>query len=263
MAREAEHNLLFGILSYLLTQARREDVLLLSVEDEGGIQAVAVQTPPYNLVLSWLASEGALDVLVQDLAQAATPLPGVLGLKDDARRFCELWGEATGQDYRLNRAQRVFRLERVIPPREVKGRFRPARLDERELLSGWAVAFAREALDEDDTEALWQRSAATVDRFVSSGSLFVWEDGGEPVAIAAASGETPNGRRISLVYTPPDRRGRGYASACVAALSTKILAEGRRFCFLFTDLANPTSNRIYRAIGYAPVCDMDEYRFLR
>jgi len=40
-----------------------------------------------------------------------------------------------------------------------------------------------------------------------------------------------------------------------------LLDEGRRFCALFTDLANPTSNRIYHKIGYRPVCDFDEYVF--
>jgi predicted GNAT family acetyltransferase len=69
--------------------------------------------------------------------------------------------------------------------------------------------------------------------------------------------------RVTLVYTPPSRRGRGYASACVAALSAMLLGGGRRFCYLFTDLANPTSNRIYAKIGYRPVCDVDVYRFER
>jgi predicted GNAT family acetyltransferase len=63
------------------------------------------------------------------------------------------------------------------------------------------------------------------------------------------------------VYTPPALRGRGYASALVAAVSQAQLDAGRRFCFLFTDLANPTSNRIYQDIGYEAVCDVDEYRF--
>jgi predicted GNAT family acetyltransferase len=40
-----------------------------------------------------------------------------------------------------------------------------------------------------------------------------------------------------------------------------MLAEGRRFCFLFTDLGNPTSNHIYQEIGYRPVADVDVYRF--
>ncbi len=40
-----------------------------------------------------------------------------------------------------------------------------------------------------------------------------------------------------------------------------MLAEGREFCSLFTDLSNPTSNSIFQKIGYRPVCDVAEYRF--
>jgi predicted GNAT family acetyltransferase len=79
--------------------------------------------------------------------------------------------------------------------------------------------------------------------------------------MACSQGPTPTGIRISLVYTPGEKRGRGYASACVAALSDEQLRAGRSRCFLFTDLANPTSNRIYQRIGYRPVCDFQEYRF--
>ena len=80
----------------------------------------------------------------------------------------------------------------------------------------------------------------------------MWDHGG-PVSMASATGPTPNGIRVNGVYTPPEHRGRGYATACVAALSARLLAEGRRFCFLFTDAANPTSNAIYQRIGYVPL----------
>jgi hypothetical protein len=63
------------------------------------------------------------------------------------------------------------------------------------------------------------------------------------------------------VYTPPELRGRGYASALTAHVSAEQLAAGRSFCFLYTDLANPTSNRIYVALGYERVCDSVEYAF--
>jgi uncharacterized protein len=66
---------------------------------------------------------------------------------------------------------------------------------------------------------------------------------------------------ISLVYTPPPYRGRGYASNCVAALSQHLLDEGWKKCSLVTDLANPVSNSIYQKIGYRPVCDFTEYLF--
>ena len=63
------------------------------------------------------------------------------------------------------------------------------------------------------------------------------------------------------MYTPPELRGRGYATALVAQLSSQLLAEGRRFCFLYTDLANPTSNAIYERIGYVRVCESAEIAF--
>jgi predicted GNAT family acetyltransferase len=91
--------------------------------------------------------------------------------------------------------------------------------------------------------------------------LYLWEDGDTVVSMVGAGGETPNGIRIGPVYTPPDLRGRGYASSLTAASSADQLARGRRFCFLFTDLANSTSNKIYQAIGYEPVCDVDQVRF--
>ena len=73
--------------------------------------------------------------------------------------------------------------------------------------------------------------------------------------------ETPRGVRVNMVYTPPELRRRGYASACVAALSQRMLDSGKKFCFLYTDLSNPTSNKIYQEIGYRPVFDVDEYKF--
>ena len=80
--------------------------------------------------------------------------------------------------------------------------------------------------------------------------------------MAAAMGETPNGTRIGCVYTPPALRGRGYASALVAELSQRLLDAGRRYCFLYTDLANPTPNVMYHRIGYRPVCDVVDVNFL-
>jgi len=88
----------------------------------------------------------------------------------------------------------------------------------------------------------------------------LWEDGGT-VSLAGCGGLTANGIRVGPVYTPPELRRRGYASALTAALTRELLAGGRRFCFLFTDLGNPTSNSIYRQVGYEPVADVDQWAF--
>jgi hypothetical protein len=75
------------------------------------------------------------------------------------------------------------------------------------------------------------------------------------VSLVGAGGRTPNGIRIGPVYTPPEERGRGYASRLTAYVSETLLAEGHRFCFLYTDIDNPTANDIYQQIGYRPVTD--------
>ena len=67
--------------------------------------------------------------------------------------------------------------------------------------------------------------------------------------------------RVGPVYTPPEHRKRGYASSAVAAASEQALAEGATRCMLFTDVSNPTSNSIYRALGYVRCGDWREYEF--
>jgi len=121
------------------------------------------------------------------------------------------------------------------------------------------LAFAKEALGEDIDPHGAGRSA---DAYLGTEGmgLYLWEDG-QAVSIAGRSRPTPDGTTVNYVYAPPEHRNRGYASACVAPLSQLLLDEGYWYCLLFTDLAKPTSNKIYRAVGYEPVCDVDEYAF--
>ncbi|MEO7230190.1 MAG: GNAT family N-acetyltransferase, partial [Candidatus Limnocylindrales bacterium] len=168
--------------------------------------------------------------------------------------------EETGRAGRLAMAERAFRLSRVVPPAPVPGAWRLAAERDRALLGAWILAFYREALPDDDTlpdiEQTVSRWIVGVGRVV-----YLWEVDGRVVSMVGAGSPTPNGIRIGPVYTPPEDRQRGYASALTAAASQDQLDQGRRFCFLFTNLANPTSNHIYQAIGYEPVTDIDMYRF--
>jgi hypothetical protein len=90
----------------------------------------------------------------------------------------------------------------------------------------------------------------------------LWEVDGQPVSMAGFSGQTITGIRVNAVFTPPELRGRGYATACVGHL-TRNLLDRYRFCFLFTDQANPVSNHVYAKIGYRPVCDVSQLRFVQ
>ncbi|MBA2632124.1 MAG: GNAT family N-acetyltransferase [Chloroflexi bacterium] len=262
-AREAEHNLLFGISSFVRTSPELltdGPATFATVSDSSGrVVAATLRTPPHNQVLSWIEELGAVDVLVEALRDER--LPGMLGPTEPAARFARRWSDATGQPARIEVAERIFRLERVLPPeRPATGSWRFLESGDRDLIARWLVAFSDEAMPEappmPDPGAAADRWIAQVGRIG-----YLWDDGGEVVSLVGAGGETPHGIRIGPVYTPPELRGRGYASSLTAAASQDQLDRGRQFVFLFTDLANPTSNKVYRAIGYEPVSDVDMHRF--
>jgi GNAT superfamily N-acetyltransferase len=261
VTREVEHNLILGLCTGLREHPElfEEPPFLATVTDaDGRLSLASLRTPPWNLVLSETDDLTAVDPLADALA--GTPLPGVLGPREAAACFARRWGAASGRRMAIEMRERIFRLTRVTAPRGVSGSFRLAEPRDRETLAAWIRAFHDEATP---TQPLPDLDAA-VDRWLSrvGRSMYCWEDGGRLVSLAGAGSETPSGVRIGPVYTPPELRRHGYASALTAAVSQAQLDAGRRFVFLFTDLANPTSNKIYQAIGYEPVTDVDSYRIV-
>ncbi len=261
-AREAEHNLLLSICARLAgdTDSSGGDPPYLAVvERDGEVAAVALRTPPFHLVLSMIDHPEVIGPLARRIHRDCGSLSGILGPTDAAGLFAAEWGALSEVSIEVELRERIFRAEQAIPPADVPGQLREARRDERELLIAWIDAFAAEAVPPDMPR---EDSAAFVDRGFAAGrsGFYIWEHS-EAVSLAGAIGQTRHGIRVGPVYTPPERRGAGYASALVAAVTQRAFDEGKRFCFLFTDLANPTSNRIYQRIGYRPVCDVDQYAF--
>jgi predicted GNAT family acetyltransferase len=259
-AREAENNLVLGLVANLRRGRAYGPTppFFAIVRDRNAIVGAAMRTPPFNLILASGTPDTALPLILGAIAKETTDISGIIGPKPLAKLAVDHWSEGTGQRARLQMQERIYSLARVIPPRPVGGRMRPARPTDLDLLAGWFHAFVVEAQPHLDPSPEGARRNA--EGWIAGGGLRIWEDDGL-VAMAGASGPTPNGIRVGAVYTPPEKRRRGYASALVAALSQEQLDAGRKFCFLYTDLANPTSNKIYREIGYEPVLDVDEYAF--
>jgi predicted GNAT family acetyltransferase len=259
--REAQHNLIFGICANLTADPAFPSAppYLAAVLRADRVVLAGVMTPPWNLVLSWTEEPDALAAMAADLDSTGIEPPGTTSPVETAREFALIWCEPHGLGSELAMAERIYRLERVIPPDGVPGRVQVATEADRDLLVRWVDAFLSEALERGSRE----EAAVLVDRSFRAGTRtwYLWDDNG-PVSLAAAAGPTPNGIRIGPVYTPPELRRRGYASAVTAAASQIELDKGRRFIFLFTDLANPTSNKIYQQIGYEAVIDVDQLRFV-
>jgi predicted GNAT family acetyltransferase len=259
LADEPRHNLILGLCATLAeSPTTYPEFGLWTVDDASRCVAAALITPPHNLVLARPSSEAALDFMARELHGKRAELPGVTGALPEAERFAAVWRELTGSRTRVRMRQAIYRITSPRAPANVPGAMRPATADDRALLTGWVRGFESEAFEEAPPGA----PEEVVDSRLASAQagIALWVDG-EPVSMAGFSGPTPHGIRIGPVYTPPERRRRGYASALVAALSAKLLAEGRDYCFLYTDLANPTSNKIYTDVGYAHVCESVELVF--
>ena len=259
LADEARHNLILGLCATLRTEPDvYPEFNLWTVEDAGEPVAVAMRTPPHNLLVGQPRNGQAIPALAEALHRQGMQLPGVTAARPEVERFAEEWRKLSGVMLRQRMALGVYRLTTVLLVSGVSGRMRPATHADRDLLIEWVTAFQDEAVPghmQSDVEK-W----ADLRLGEGEGGIFLWEDDG-PVSMAGYGAFTPNGVRVGPVYTPRDLRRRGYASGLVAGMSLWLLGQGRRFCFLFTDMANPTSNKIYREIGYEFVCDSSDYVF--
>jgi predicted GNAT family acetyltransferase len=177
----------------------------------------------------------------------------VIGEAATAAAFAGTWAQEHRVPCVPTEGERVYRLGALRSVAVAPGRPRVAAAEDRELLVEWYRAF------QVDTDGHVLDPVGMADRSLAEGSVSIWEDG-TAVAMANHAPETGGVVRIGPVYTPPETRGRGYATACVEHVSRSIVAAGHT-AILHTQLANPTSNGIYQRIGYEPVLEALRYRF--
>ncbi|SEF08681.1 GNAT family N-acetyltransferase [Jiangella alba] len=221
-----------------------------------GVAGVAVWTPPFRVYVA--APPVEAERLALAMLDRCPAIDGVTGAADESAAFARAWAGRTGGTVAVSMHQRLFELHAVVPPRPVAGAARLAGPDDSDLLVEWTLAFERES------NAAPGASVAerVVGQLVAEQRAWLWDDDGRACFVGVS--RTVGGvARIAPVYTPPDRRRRGYASALVAAVSQAVLDAGAGRCALFTDLANPTANHVYAALGYRPVADVTAYTFSR
>ena len=214
------------------------------------VSGAFLHTPPYPLLLTAIPRGVAADLAT---ALAGRPLSGVNGHVAAAEAFAATWRAAhPSRKVTVERRLRLYRLgELAWPDPAPDGTLRVAADADAPLLTGWFTAFADEVQDMDAGED----QAPDVRDKLSYGGALIWEADGRPVAVACVTRQVVKMIRIGPVYTPPELRGRGYASAVTAEASRRAREAGAEEVLLYTDLANPTSNSIYRRIGYRAVED--------
>ena len=234
------------------------DQLWAAVEDDDGrVVGVAMHTPPYALFLSRMPDRAAAG-LADALADVRRSLPGVNGAGGAASAFAQQWAARTGQPSTVITRMRMYRLRQLHSPRHVAGRARLALApDDVDTVVDWLAAFHHEATPHAPADA-WRSLAR---RRIADGQLHLWHDGGVPVSLAGVSAPAAGVARVGPVYTPVSSRRQGYGGAVTAEATAAAMAAGARHVVLYTDLANPTSNSLYQAIGYVPDHDAEERLF--
>jgi uncharacterized protein len=256
------NNLLLAILQTLLDRPDIYPTFHLWLARLDGVPVgVAMQTEPYHLVLAEPLEPAAIEALADAAVEDGHPLPGVTAGLPWADRFAERVAERTGQRIERVITEGMWALTEVADVPRAPGAMRTATSEDRDLIFAWLVDFSEEALPRGharDDEAIAKQVRA---RLAGEGGGYrVWEDG-EPVAMSGHHDVPGVGSRIGPVYTPPAHRRRGYATRLVAELSAELIDRGDPGCYLFTDMANPTSNAIYARIGYVMLGEAAENAF--
>ena len=231
------------------------------VERDGGrVTGAAMRTAPFapHPVYVLRLQEGSARELARVLHNRGEDVAGVNGAVPAADVLAAECAASTGRRPRVQVHTRLFVLDQLAAPVAPPGRPRPARADEVDQVVAWYAAFGRDAAEQagrDEPHPVEDGDREAMLRRIHDDTVWVWEDeSGTLVHLTGASRPMFGVSRIGPVYTPPERRGRGYAGATVAAVSRALLAEGVRVC-LFTDQANPVSNALYERLGFRRLVD--------
>lgn len=253
-ADPVRHNLILTLLHANVANPREgRFAVAMDRSAPGDVVGVVFQSPLSFAAAITPMDEAAVEACVGVLANASPPLPGVLGEVASTAWFAGRWTERMACAAIPVLGQRLYEASLLQAADRVLGTLRRATEADRETLVRWFEAFG---VDTGEHVATPERA---VDASVAAQETWIWDDG-TARCMASLSAPVAGVERVRGVYTPPDYRGSGFASACVAELTSRVLGRGHR-SVLYTDLGNATSNAIYRHIGYRAVAEVIRYRF--
>lgn len=240
-------------------QSHAPPLLAVGLDGTDAVAAAAMRTAPWPILCTGFGPDDA-EALLDIWLDQDPELPGVNSVLETAHAVAAAWARRTGGSTRCRTAMAMHSLQTVTdPPRPGPGRLVLATPSDREVGVRWWNEFVEES---GVIDAGPDSRAALVDARIARDQLWLWEDEGVPVSMVGINPAVAGVVRIGPVYTPVDARRRGYASSAVAAASRHALDAGAHTCMLFTDLANPTSNKIYADVGYRRFGEWEETEFI-
>lgn len=225
------------------------------------VVGAAMRTSPHYLWLGPMPLEAAAS-LATAVAIEDDALPGIVGSESVCSSFLRSYAHtgSTGSK-RISQLGREDFLQTIdeLQLSNVDGALES--LSDATLTTAvqWSRAFSEEI--ENDTDL---NLPDYVER-VRKRKLYFWRSNEQLVSMAGCASTviTPAGSitRIGPVYTPPKLRRQGFAGAVTGAVTALVLESGAR-AILFSDALNPTSNHVYRKLGYFVVDTVQHHDFV-
>jgi uncharacterized protein len=233
------------------------EFFMCTIDRSGRPVFVGVRRPGFHLVINGDHEADIIACTVDGIVAQMPELKGVIGPRPITEAFAERYEHVTRVPCSIEMEQLIYELVRVEKLTLAPGRLRLAGPSDTPLLIEWFAAFQRDIGSPRGSDHIRDRVLGMIARK----NAYIWEYETRPVSLALHSRSTRNGATISGVFTPPEYRGRGFATACVSSVSNTLLESGYSHCCLYTDANFPTSNRIYKRIGYAEIAASIVYRF--
>ncbi|WP_263701416.1 GNAT family N-acetyltransferase [Bacillus thuringiensis] len=245
---EQENNLILGVLQMV------QQPIFMGIAKQGEeIAVVFLQTEEKKQIIVANAeiSGVAIEVLAKELTKVYPDIPGLIGNKKVVQKLAEEIAVLENKKANVVMEQGIYELKQVKKKWNGDGVFREVNSDEIPLIEKWISQFCKDV----NLPTTKEEAKQTAQTLIINHRLFGLEVDGKLVSVAAKTRPTKNNITVNFVYTPTEERKKGYASNCVAALSQRMLDEGYKTTTLYTDLANPTSNKIYQEIGYKQIAE--------
>lgn len=250
--QEDKYSLFLGILSQI-EAGRYEDYFLAVAEEGDEVAAACLMTPPHALQIAVFKQLPDIEKdIAQHMLNMGIAAGGVAGDQETARNFSAVWTEKTGEKARVLMDQGLYRIDSVNKGLEKSpGSWRVANKKDAPLLEKWYLLFEEDTGIAASTE---EEAAQKIELFIEGKEVYVWEADGEVVSCMKKARPSKHGITVSFVFTPKEHRRKGYARTLVAEVTEELLLE-YDFAMLYTDLKNPTSNKIYQEIGYEQIAN--------
>ncbi|WP_100333580.1 GNAT family N-acetyltransferase [Bacillus alkalisoli] len=254
LEKEDVFSLFYGVLQ-AIKAGNYENPFMATIEEDGSVLAFLQMTPPHPLNLIFVDEnrlEEIIDFFIRNIVELEIDFRSIISLKEWAYKVAKKWEVKTGKAHQLLMDQGLYRLNTVNETLvHSPGSWRYAEECDSALIEKWYNSFEKDArLPISPIEQVKKRVAM----FLKEQEVFVWEDKGKIVSMMKKSRPTKNGVTVSLVFTPKEERKKGFARTLVTAVSRELLKDFN-FCVLYTDMMNPTSNKIYKEIGYERIAD--------